>query len=34
MLEIEHDGIKEVIGQSDAILRYVGKIGGKYLFLT
>jgi len=30
VLEIEHDGIKEVIGQSDAILRYVGKIGGLY----
>jgi len=31
VIDIEKDGEKETIGQSDAILRYVGKLGGKVI---
>ena len=27
---VEDDGVKKVYGQSNAILRYIGKLGGKH----
>ena len=30
VMYVEDDGVKKVYGQSNAILRYIGKLGGKH----